>query len=266
MNVNQEKCIGCGLCVEDCRWRAISLVSDKAVLDEMRCARCGHCIAICPVDALENYDTSETKTYDPATFVIEPERLLNFIKFRRSVRKFKQKPVAQKDIDMLINAGRFTPTGGNRQGISYMLVQDTIPQLREAVIHSLKEFADSAEQTRNAYARTYAKMWQRIYHDFVKDPNGPDEIFFGAPLVMLVLAKESVSGVIASHSVEMMAHSLGLGACYFGPAAYVDEFPKMKEFLKLKDKKRVVACLAIGHPDVRYYRTVPRNAAEIEVR
>lgn len=266
MHVNQEKCIGCGLCVEDCRWRAIRLIDGKAQLDESRCSSCGHCIAICPQDAIEGYDTTETKPYDEEAFAIEPERLLNFIKFRRSVRQFKSTQVSQSDIDMLIKAARFTPTGGNRQDVSYLLVQDSIAPLRKAVIYSLKELADNAEKNRNVYARGYAKMWQRIYEKYQENPNGADEIFFGAPLILFVLAKEPVNGVIASHSIEMMAHSLGLGVCYIGAAQYVAEYEEVANFLQLGKNKKVAACLAIGYPDVTYYRTVPRKQAEIEVK
>lgn len=267
MYVNQEKCIGCGLCVADCRWRAIKLVDDKALLNEERCSKCGHCIAICPVDALEGYDTKDTKPYDQATFDIDADRLLNAIKFRRSIRSFKSKKVDQADIDMLIDAGRFTPTGGNRQDVSYILVQDSIPALRKAIIYSLKELADTADQAKNVYVRGYAKMWERIYNEYVADPEGPDEVFFGAPLIIFVLAKEPVNAVLAANSIELMANSLGLGACYIGAAQYVADFKLMADFLNIQEKRRkVAACIAIGHPNVKYYRTVPRKPAEIEVK
>ena len=49
--------------------------------------------SICPVKAVstDDYDMSEVIEYKKEDFQIEPERLLNFIKFRRSVRRFKDK-------------------------------------------------------------------------------------------------------------------------------------------------------------------------------
>ena len=44
-NVNKEKCIGCSQCVKDCPVSAISLVDNKAEINNERCFKCGHCIA-----------------------------------------------------------------------------------------------------------------------------------------------------------------------------------------------------------------------------
>ena len=229
----------------------------------MRCSTCGHCVAICPQDAIEGYDTTDTRTYQPAAFDIEPERLLNFIKFRRSVRKFSSQPISESDLAMLIDAGRFTPTGGNRQDVAYIVVQEAIPQLKTAVINSLKHLADNAEKSNNVYARGYAKMWQRIYAEYTNDPTVPDEIFFGAPLIIFVVAKEIINGTIASHSIEMMANSLGLGACYIGAAQYVANYAEVARVLDIPERYHAAACLAIGHPAVKYYRTVARKPAKV---
>jgi predicted aldo/keto reductase-like oxidoreductase len=43
-----DRCIGCGLCVDECDQGAISLVNDKAVVDDSKCILCGYCAAVCP--------------------------------------------------------------------------------------------------------------------------------------------------------------------------------------------------------------------------
>jgi len=52
VKVNHEKCTGCGACVEACPTEALSLSSDKAVVDADTCIDCGVCIDECPVEAL----------------------------------------------------------------------------------------------------------------------------------------------------------------------------------------------------------------------
>jgi len=42
-----ERCVGCGLCARHCRWRAISILEGKAVIDYEKCVGCGDCVAIC---------------------------------------------------------------------------------------------------------------------------------------------------------------------------------------------------------------------------
>ncbi len=45
-------CIVCGLCVQTCRERAISLKDNAPEIDRNRCLTCGECILTCPSGAL----------------------------------------------------------------------------------------------------------------------------------------------------------------------------------------------------------------------
>ena len=92
-SVNKEKCIGCSQCVKDCPVSTISLVDNKAEINNERCFKCGHCIAICPVEAVstDDYNMEDVIPYDNDSFTVEADNLLNFIKFRRSVRRKDRK-------------------------------------------------------------------------------------------------------------------------------------------------------------------------------
>ena len=35
------------------------------------------------------------------------------------------------------------------------------------------------------------------------------------------------------------------------------------DFLGVKEGKKIVTCMVIGYPDVKYFRTVPRKEADI---
>lgn len=45
-------CTGCEKCVDACIVGAIAMRDEKAVLDTIRCHRCGACLEICPAGAL----------------------------------------------------------------------------------------------------------------------------------------------------------------------------------------------------------------------
>ena len=47
MNVDSNKCIGCGTCVEDCFAKAISLIEGKAVHSEEN-VRAEDAVSVCP--------------------------------------------------------------------------------------------------------------------------------------------------------------------------------------------------------------------------
>ncbi len=54
VKVDQEKCIGCRLCVDACAAAALEVVDKKArmVLELPACMSCGDCVAICSEDAI----------------------------------------------------------------------------------------------------------------------------------------------------------------------------------------------------------------------
>ena len=139
--VDHEKCMGCGLCCKDCPSHVLELQDGKAALLSDLCLKCGHCIAICPVSAvaISGYDMSEVITYDKTGFGIDSDVLLNTIKFRRSVRKYKDKPVEKDVIQKIIEAGRFTPTGSNKQGVRYIVAEGSIPLLEAEGLRTFRK-------------------------------------------------------------------------------------------------------------------------------
>jgi len=52
IKIDEEKCTGCGVCVEICPVSALSMQHEKAVVDADTCIDCGACIPECPVDAI----------------------------------------------------------------------------------------------------------------------------------------------------------------------------------------------------------------------
>ncbi|PTN36889.1 mercury methylation ferredoxin HgcB [Desulfonatronum sp. SC1] len=50
---DQDKCVGCGLCVAVCPHRVFTLRNDKAhVQDREACMECGACALNCPAEAV----------------------------------------------------------------------------------------------------------------------------------------------------------------------------------------------------------------------
>lgn len=269
MNVNTEKCIACELCIRDCPVRCISLVEKKAQINNSTCLKCGHCIAICPVKAVDSdeYNMDEVVEYDKEKFYIDPENLLNFIKFRRSIRKFKNKEVEIEKIEKIIEAGRFTQTSTNSQDVSYIVVKDNKEPLREMVMEGLNNIGTHILNNltpETKHFERYAKMWVKMYDTHKNNPNTEDRIFFNAPVVILVVSKTPINGGLASTNMELMTNALGLGTFYSGFLVRASHGnTKMREFLGLSEGEEIVTALVVGYPDVEYQRTVPRENASI---
>jgi nitroreductase/NAD-dependent dihydropyrimidine dehydrogenase PreA subunit len=269
MNVNSEKCIGCGLCVKDCFPNCIEVVNGKAEINNITCMKCGHCIAVCPKGAIstDEYNMDEVKEYNEAEFKIEEDRLLNFIKFRRTVRQFKDKDVETEKLVKIIEAGRFTQTGTNAQNVSYIVVKDNINQLKEMALENLKNRGEELLKNLNPKTmpfKRYAQMWIRMYNEYKEDPEKNDKLFFNAPALILVVSDSQINGALASSNMELMTNAQGLGTFFsgfFSMAAQGNE--KIREILGLEGTQEIVTCMVIGYPNVKYIRTVPRKDVSI---
>jgi uncharacterized Fe-S center protein len=51
--VKKKRCVGCGECVPHCSQHALSLVDQKAAIDDDKCIGCGECILVCPNGAIQ---------------------------------------------------------------------------------------------------------------------------------------------------------------------------------------------------------------------
>ena len=61
IHINQDRCIGCGDCVQACQFGAITLHDGKAVIDQTQCRGCAICMRACLQDAIaEVAEPSET--------------------------------------------------------------------------------------------------------------------------------------------------------------------------------------------------------------
>jgi nitroreductase/Pyruvate/2-oxoacid:ferredoxin oxidoreductase delta subunit len=268
ISIDVEKCIGCGQCVKDCFPSDIEIIDGKAKVNNVTCMKCGHCIAVCPKDAVSiaDYDMNEVANYNKDEFSIDSDNLLNFIKFRRTVRQFKNKEVEKEKILKIIEAGRFTQTGSNSQNVSYTVVRENVEELKELTFKSLKSMGEELLEKldpNDVRFRRYANMWINMHKEYKEDPKN-DKLFFNAPAIIVVTSDSDVNGALASSNMELMTNAIGLGTFFSGFFVMAAQGNKeIRELLGLDESKKIVTCMVIGYPDVKYFRTVPRRKADI---
>jgi len=266
ITINEDKCIGCGLCAKDCFTKDIDMIDNKAKSKRIRCIECGHCSAVCPKNAvtLENYPMSEIIEYKDGEFEIDENQYLRSLKYRRTIRQFSNKQVEKQKIEKIIEAGRYSPTSGNQQNVSFCVLRDDIDPLRNMAIDELNKIANLSDEGKEKLNISwYGDMWKQMYLDY-HNQDKKDGLFFDAGTVILVLSKSVQNACIAAAHMETMVYAQGLGMLYSGFfVRAVAHSKEMKEFLKPNQGEEVVACLVIGYPAVKYQRTVPRKETEI---
>jgi len=251
--IDNEKCNGCGLCVLDCRRQVLEVQNKKAAIIKNGCFICGHCVAICPQNAVKMTGLNdEIVEFSNGPAFLDEDRLWRHLKLRRSVRSFKNIPVEKEKIDKIIDAGRITPTTSNMQNVRYIIIQNEIGAVEDAVL----------EQYTNPNHENYYKYPYKI-NDMTKIKRG--FLFFNAPLVILNISPNEINADLAAMSMELMAEALGLGVCYIGlfskPA---NTNIKLREKLGLEKEEKISTCLVVGYTDLKYQRSAPRKEVKVK--
>lgn len=262
VEIDKELCIGCGACVKDCPGEALQLKEKKAEYIR-KCIQCGHCVAVCPVRAVSipDYAMDEVEEYDKDSFTIDPENFLHAVKFRRSIRNFKDTPIEKEKLERILNAGRYTPTAKNTQGCRFVLIRDEMEEFKSLFWKELPSVLDRMKEE----SPLYEKIFRGFYEKYQKDPKA-DTFFFNATSFLVITSKNPLDGGLAAANIETMAAAEGAGVLFSGyTKAVVEASAAIREWLGI-GKRTVVCCMLMGYPAVSYKRTAPRKTGNIIIR
>lgn len=173
--------------------------------------------------------------------------MLDFIKSRRSTRKFKDKAVPEKLLTQVIEAGRYAPSGGNSQSIHFIVVEnkDVLNELAELV---KQEFA-KMEIEENTY--------KSLVHSITASKRGT-YVFHYNPAVLIITANKKDYGnnmvdcACALENMMLMANALDLGSVWINQLRWLNENPVILERMQelgMADDERVYGALALGYAD-----------------
>lgn len=285
--IDPERCTGCGLCKEVCVRGIIELKEETArVKDAKLCILCGHCRAVCPVDApvLCDLDPDEFEAVPPRAEYPDAAKLLRFFRARRSTRLFTREPVDIPDLERIIQAGRFAPTGGNRQPVRYVVLRtpEAVDEARQTTFRFLAEQARAFQRAMERHLRHggprppraeimkgYAPLWLGMGDAHAR---GKDTLFYHAPAVMVLHLDPERSSPFASDAglaamqMVLMAEALSLGSCFCGFFTYaLNNSPEVKERFTIPAHHAVPLTFVLGHPDVAFRSLVSRNTAKVSI-
>jgi len=136
--ISNAECTGCGICVQACPVFTLGMSAGKAVVEHGDwCIECGHCGAVCPVDAVVQKKT----VVEPGLPVgkkpaVSPEVLMQLLRERRSVRLYRQESISKEVLEQISQCGRYAPTGSNSQRVHYLIMTspDEISDLSKKII------------------------------------------------------------------------------------------------------------------------------------
>ena len=214
---------------------------------------------MCPTGAVSipEYAMDEVETISPGEPGLESDTLLRAIKSRRSIRHFRDESVDMADIQRIVDAARYTPTGSNQQGVEYILVRERIPDLIRTTLSVLAHLPEKPPPGVSAdLIERYRERWPEMERLYLED--GEDPLFYHAPAVLIFTGQNVIDTALAASNAELMVNALGLGCVYIGFLEIAGKTRQVREFFSLETGRELVCCLAIGHPDIRFHRTAPR--------
>lgn len=253
--INPKLCSGCRLCAANCAAFALSTDSNGTVTcNANRCYACGQCVALCPSGAVTMPDLETPVPYESKAFDLNPDILLNAMRFRRSIRRFTGEKLTRDELQRLLDAGRCSPTSTNSQTIQFVVLDSEFEIIRPKIWES---FARVAEERKKP-------LLLRRYKSYLQNPDQPDRLFYGGNQMIAVTSERAVDGGLALANIELMAHAMGLGSLYCGFATTaINADPDLREYFGITEKRHLDSCLIVGHTDLRFQRTAPRNPPNV---
>lgn len=258
--IDPAKCKKDGLCVAECPYLLFREGNDgiPVLVDgaEGACIECGHCIAICPGNAitLSGITTNDCETVNHKQSVSK-EQVAQLFRSRRSIRTYKDKVVEQTVLESLIEMSRWVPSARNNQPVSWIVINDfeKVHDLSAMVVEWLTE-NNNLPNVIDAFN------------------TGKDMIHRGAPCLLIAHASNTSPRPVEDCSIsvaaiETAATAYGLGGCWAGffmGAAKVHK--PILEYLDLPDGHEVYAALILGYPKYKYNRIPPREEVRIDWR
>ncbi|MFC1803045.1 nitroreductase family protein [Thermoproteota archaeon] len=153
--------------------------------------------------------------------------VLEAIKQRRSIRKYKKEKVPEDKILKILEAARLAPSAGNRQPWILIVVSD------QKIKEKLAELADNQSFVKEA------PIVIAVFGD-------PDESPGGYQQDPMIAYKQDP--MIAVEHMCLEAVELGLGSCWAGPASPNYDYNNIKKLLGVPARMYMICLLPIGVP------------------
>lgn len=172
---------------------------------------------------------------------------------RRSVRVYSEEQIKQEDLELILQAGLFSPSACNAQPWHLTIVQD------KNLINLLSD--ESKKEFINHENEMFRKMAE----------NEKFNIFYNAPTI-IVISGEKVSVeprtdcAAATENMILAAESLGIGTCWIGLVTFLFRSSRAAEYIKMleiPDNYEPYYAIALGYKKIENPKPQPRREGTV---
>lgn len=268
--VNENKCIGCGKCVNVCSGQVLKLVDGRPEIKDFDrfgwngCWRCQHCMAVCPEAAISILGKRPEDSLPKPDETIG-KQIDRLVAYRRSCRRYLGKNVDREVMNQIIKDMENVPTGGNSMTLEMTIIDDMdeLDRIWRFVYDGMEKNA-----TRGYYSSGMSRsMYQTMKHSeqaLRKD----DLLFCGAPHLFIAhkrakgqWAQDDIADCnIAASYFELICNAHGLGTTIMSySASVINDVPGARKLLGIPDDHYLGLIIGFGYPEIIYARGVQKD-------
>jgi nitroreductase len=214
---------------------------------------------------------------------INENEFLSLLQQRRSVRRYKDKPVPREIINRIIDAAQSSPTGTGSMTTGIIVIDnpEILARFSELVYES---YEGLVRILKNPIARLFMRLKTgdkkfRTLQDFVMPgmhwyirwyrEGKSNEILRDCPALLLFHCPifepmGSENCLVAAYHAVMMAQIMKIGTCLNDLIPPIcNKVTKIRDLLGLSDDREVHASITLGYSKYDFKRVVPRRLAEV---
>jgi nitroreductase len=164
------------------------------------------------------------------------------IKGRRSVGAYTDEPVSKEQIEAVLEAGIWAPTGMNREPWKFIVIEDK------------KLIKYVSEETKTLVQQVMPSMATHFQTE-------EDVICYNAPVLILICTEKNkeeylnalnlFDSVLAAQNMFLKAYELGLGTCYMGFVMLLSSKPDVLKKVGVPEGCELTVPLIMGHPKTK---------------
>ena len=178
----------------------------------------------------------------------------------RAIRRVRPDPIADEDIELMLDAARQAPNGGNAQPWHFLVVQDADQIRRFAPLYREAWWAKRAD------AGIVEPDDERLQTPVMRSARRLADEIGEAPLLILLCAtapgEAAAASVIPSvQNLLLAARALGVGGNITTLHPSVDG--RVKTLFNIPEQAQVVYCVPLGYPKGRFGPLNRKPLAEV---
>lgn len=179
------------------------------------------------------------------------------IRTRRSIRSYEERQIPAQELDLILQAGTYAPSGRSLQSWKFTAIQSpaVLQRINEVLRRALRE--TKVEPDTHPYV-------VRLKHRAERDDA---EFLFRAPTYVIVSNdRENINApydsALALGNMMLAAHSLGIGSCWLNHLPGLTRNPLIRDLmaeLEIPEQHDIYGTLALGYAKGPVPAAAPRK-------